>query len=76
MEKKKKNQKNLFFLGLNFEWNLSVSTVRSGTDYCWLYCGENDEMQIEFREKMGCKQLVIFKFVPTFWESGASKNQD
>jgi len=32
-------QKNHFFLVLNFEWNLSVNTVRSGTDYCWLYCG-------------------------------------
>ena len=28
-----------FFLGLKFEWNLSVNTERSGTDYCWLYCG-------------------------------------
>ena len=27
------------FLGLKFEWNLSVNTKRSGTDYCWLYCG-------------------------------------
>ena len=27
-----------FFLGLKFEWNLSVNTERSGTDYCWLYC--------------------------------------
>ena len=32
-------QKNLFFLGLKFEWNLSVNTERSGPDYCWLYCG-------------------------------------
>ena len=27
-----------FFFGLKFEWNLSVNTERSGTDYCWLYC--------------------------------------
>ena len=26
-----------FFLGLKFEWNLSVNTERLGTDYCWLY---------------------------------------
>ena len=31
-------QKNHFHLGLKFEWNLSVNTERSGTDYCWLYC--------------------------------------
>ena len=31
-------QKNHFFLGLKFEWNLSVNTERSETDYCWLYC--------------------------------------
>ena len=30
--------KKQFFLGLKFEWNLSVNTWRSGTDYCWLYC--------------------------------------
>ena len=30
--------KKWFFLGLKFEWNLSVNTWRSGTDYCWLYC--------------------------------------
>ena len=28
------------FLGLKFEWNLSVNTERSGTDYCWLYCAK------------------------------------
>ena len=31
-------RKTIFFLGLKFEWNLSVNTERSGTDYCWLYC--------------------------------------
>ena len=31
-------QKKHFILGLKFEWNLSVNTDRSGTDYCWLYC--------------------------------------
>ena len=29
--------KKTFFLGLKFEWNLSVNIWRSGTDYCWLY---------------------------------------
>ena len=33
---RKKVKKNL---GLKFEGNLSVNTERSGTDYCWLYCG-------------------------------------
>ena len=43
-------QKNHFFLGLKFEWNLGVNTVRSGTDYCWLYCvGEEG---VENLEKM------------------------
>ena len=36
-----------FFLGLKFERNLSVNTVRSGTDYCWLYCAfYNPESEI------------------------------
>ena len=34
----RKSEKTGFFLGLTFEWNLSVNTWRSGTDYCWLYC--------------------------------------
>ena len=34
----RKSEKNFFFLGLEFEWNLSVNTWRSGTDYCWLCC--------------------------------------
>ena len=41
-----------FFLGLKLEWNLSVNTERSGTDYCWLYCGRNHgEMYAKFGKK-------------------------
>ena len=46
-----------FFLGLKLEWNLSVNTERSGTDYCWLYCGRNHgEMYAKFGKK---KRLTI-----------------
>ena len=44
------------FLGLKFEWNLSVNTERSGTDYCWLYCGKNA------RDQKVCCNLRLIKF--------------
>ena len=44
MSKQKKN----IFLGLKFEWNLSVNIWGSGTDYCWLYC----ELQVNLFQKL------------------------
>ena len=40
-------QKKHFILGLKFEWNLSVNTWWSGTDYCWLYCAKRQRTSFE-----------------------------
>ena len=47
------------FLGLKFEWNLSVNTLRSGTDYCWLYCGETACFKKSCRRKK-CATRTFF----------------
>ena len=49
-----------FFLGLKFEWNLSVNTERSGSDYCWLYCdSSHQEKKMKLQELYSASSLFV-----------------
>ena len=66
---KKKFSEKPFFLGLKLEWNLSVNTERSGTDYCWLYCGRNHgEMYAKFGKKKDWHSQLIGSWTLLLWQ--------
>jgi hypothetical protein len=62
----KKWKKQFFFLGLKFEWNLSVNTWRSGTDCCWLYWDQRKIKQNKYIRRINFKLFENFQQ----WDKG------